>query len=107
MANIFDLPLSDGWVVFDESLAAKKLHVSNSGDDGNNGTISAPFSSIAKALQSINDGEFSIICLERGDSWNIENLVLNKSGESYDRPVVIQSYGAGDKPRLSFSGTGF
>lgn len=104
MANIFDISMLNGWCNFNESLAEKIVYVSNSGNDTtNNGSESSPFISIQKALSVIENGKFSIIKLKRGDTFSFNSIVdLNKSGLSYDKPVMFKSYGSGSRPRMSF-----
>ncbi|WP_430810867.1 MULTISPECIES: Ig-like domain-containing protein [unclassified Carboxylicivirga] len=85
-------------------------YVSTSGSDANNGSVSSPWQTIAKvneaAATDANGGYLGSgdkVLFKRGDYFEGQ-LLLNRSGTA-DRPIEIGSYGAGELPVLSGSGT--
>jgi len=102
MANIFDLPLVNGWADLELSSSVKDVFVSNSGSDGNNGSSSSPVATIEKAISLISNGQCSTINLRRGDEWDVDRISLNKGGESYSKPIVFRAYGSGVRPIITF-----
>ena len=108
MTNILNVPMSNGWASFDESLAIKQLYISNDGNDVSNDGLSesSPFFSLQKALEVTDDNSFTIINLMRGNRWNLTGVTINKSGQSWDKPLMIKTYGSGPRPICTFSGNG-
>lgn len=80
MANIFDLPLVNGWAELELSSSEKDVLVSRTGSDGNNGSSSSPVATIEKAISLIANGKCSTINLKRGNKWDIDRVSLNKGG---------------------------
>ncbi|ANQ51455.1 T9SS type A sorting domain-containing protein [Flammeovirga sp. MY04] len=85
------------------------FYFSNDGDDVNDGSIDAPFKSLAKATQIAN-------ALESGGRLQPGDQILFKKGDTFEgyfevkcmgskeAPITISSYGEGELPILSGSG---
>lgn len=91
------------------SLLAKNYHISADGNDTNDGSIENPWRSLAKVTaSSANDknGGFiqpgDSILFRAGDTFEGQ-LTFNRSG-TVENPIVISSYGEGEKPILTGSG---
>ncbi|GAA4302371.1 hypothetical protein ICJ84_08180 [Aestuariibaculum suncheonense] len=84
------------------SAQATTYYFSNSGNDSNKGTsISAPKKSLAAATALAKAG--NKLLFKRGDAWYIPFGLFDLSNKSGTRnnPVIIDAYGAGDKPVIS------
>jgi hypothetical protein len=78
-------------------LFATDYYFSNSGADGNAGTMASPWESITKMQATINTAvSGDRILLKRGDVWLQSYLYLN-AGQN----ITITDYGTGDMPILS------
>lgn len=80
---------------------------SSSGSDSNDGSFSHPYKTLThvtwlSAHARINPGDS--ILFKRGDTWVGEGLILSAPYGTPLDPIVIASYGSGDKP--VFDGTG-
>ena len=73
-------------------------YVSNTGNDSNSGlTTALPWKTIAKVnAQSFSPGDQFLF--RRGDTWR-ETLTVKNSGTS-SSPILISSYGTGNKPQI-------
>ena len=73
----------------------KSYYVSNSGDDNNPGTMSAPFKTIQK-INSLDLQPGAIVYFKSGETFNGTLIIgSNKTGVK-EHPVAISSYGGGD-----------
>jgi hypothetical protein len=70
-------------------LLAKSFYVAPNGDDGNPGTIDAPFATVKKAHDSVQPGD--VIYLRGGTYYPTEQTVFNKTG-SADNYFELRSY---------------
>lgn len=80
---------------------------SSSGSDSNDGSLTHPYKTLThvtwlSAHDRINPGDS--ILFKRGDTWVGEGLILSAPYGTPLDPIVIGSYGSGDKP--IFDGTG-
>lgn len=66
------------------------------------GTVNA-YQTLAAGYAMMRNGYPDIMLLKRGDTWTNELLVLTKSGPSGTARTIISSYGAGNRPTLSYS----
>jgi hypothetical protein len=82
------------------ALSANSYYVSVSGNDANNGSLSAPFKTIQKCINVAVAGN---ACLVRAGTYN-ENLIINKSGTS-SSPITLASY-KGESVTIN-GGTGY
>jgi len=96
-------------LLFPGSLSAKNYYISAEGDDSNEGSISAPWKTLAQvsdAAETDANGGFLLpgdsVLFRSGDAFE-GNLLFKRSG-SREEPIVISSYGEGEKPILSGSG---
>ncbi|ANQ52461.1 hypothetical protein MY04_5126 [Flammeovirga sp. MY04] len=111
--NTISIRTEDTDILFDKFSVTENYNVfyfSNDGDDDlNDGTISSPWKTIAKA-SSVAETESkggllipgSRLLFKRGDTFEGEFLV--KCSGTEERPVLISSYGSGELPILSGSG---
>jgi len=90
-------------------LFAENYYISAEGDDNNDGTINAPWKSLARvsaAGETDASGGFFVpgdsVLFRAGDTFE-GYLLLKRSGNA-EKPIVISSYGEGEKPLLSGSG---
>lgn len=78
-------------------------YVSNDGNDENSGlSEKEPLKSFRKVAE-LELGRGDKILLKRGDIW-FEELVLNDIKGEKNQPIVISSYGDGDKPIIDGRG---
>jgi len=91
------------------SLLAKNYYISADGNDTNDGSIENPWLTLEKvtaAAANDNNGGFiqpgDSILFGAGDTFEGQ-LVVNRSG-TLEKPIVIASYGQGEKPVLTGSG---
>src|SRR6185503_20273529 len=99
---------SDGYTDVVKSGDSKVIYVSSSsGSDSNSGTSSSsPVRSVGKAISLTRSGMPDHVLLKRGDTWR-ENLSWTKSGRSSQEPMLLGSYGSGERPTINAgSGTG-
>ena len=86
-------------LAFSFTAQATNYYVSNSGNDGNNGTsTSTPWQTLAK----VNSTTFvagDTISLQCGGVWREQLRPLGSSGTA-GNPIVFQTYGTGAKPLL-------
>lgn len=82
-----------------QSIYAMDYHVSSTtGNDNNDGSINAPFQTLAKASAvSLSPGDK--LLFKKGDTF-VGQLVINSSGTK-EAPIHISSYGTGDQPIIS------
>ncbi len=93
---------ADGWTALAPSADTRTVYVSSSaGNDGNSGlSSSSPKRTLAAAFALMRDGYPDWMLLKAGDTW-VEALPFwIKSGRSVGEPMVIGSYGSGQRPLL-------
>jgi len=84
---------------------AIQIYVSSSeGSDENDGlSQDSPLASISAGYDLLRKGYPDRLLLKCGDQWD-ETITLRVSGRSSREPVIISSYGTGDRPQLSDGG---
>ncbi len=98
-----------GWTVVTPSSTAHKVYVSSAhGSDKNSGlTTSAPVATLAAGYALLRAGTDDELLLERGDTWTTSFPGWAKSGASATSPMVIGTYGTGNRPVIDTgSGSG-
>jgi hypothetical protein len=98
---------SAGWSVVTPSSSAHVVYVSSShGSDKNSGlSASAPVQSLAAATALVRNNSDDELLLDRGDTWTTSFPVWTKSGLSAQQPLLIGTYGTGNRPVID-TGTG-
>ena len=91
-----------GWTNFTHGPQARTVYVSSSsGNDNNSGLASSrPVKTLAKARSLLRDGSGDWMLLRCGDVWFETLRGWTKSGKSKDEPLLISSYGKGERPVL-------
>jgi Ca2+-binding RTX toxin-like protein len=94
---------SAGWTVITPSGDSRLVYVSSSsGNDQNGGrSPTAAVASLKRAEALARDGSPDEILLKRGDVWNAAFPRWTKSGRSPDEPMLIGTYGSGNRPVIS------
>lgn len=98
-----DITVTDPNTVF----ASRTYHVAANGSDSWTGTQSQPFASIARAAQAAQGANAPTrIRVRRGDNFTVNSVITINGNTS---PVLIDTYGTGAKPVLTFpaQGVGF
>ncbi len=95
--------------LFPGSVLAKNYYISAEGDDANDGSINAPWKSLARVSAAGETDESGgnlwpgdSVLFRAGDSFE-GNLLFKRSG-SAGNPIVISSYGEGENAVISGSG---
>ncbi len=93
---------ADGWTVFTPASDTRTVYVSSSGgNDANSGlSAGAPKQTLAAASALMRDGYPDWMLLKAGDTWLETFPFWAKSGRSVTAPMLIGSYGAGERPLL-------
>lgn len=91
-----------GWTNFTRAADARTIYVSSSaGNDRNGGLTSArPVQSLAKARSLLRSGRGDWLLLRAGDVWYESFRDWKISGKSAGEPLLISSYGKGERPVL-------
>lgn len=102
------VPGPDGWSVITPSADSRIVYVSSSsGDDNNSGlTESAPKRSLVAGYNALRAGSPDWMLLKRGDVWpsvQYASPSWHKSGRSHTEPMVLGSYGTGERPLINSS----
>lgn len=94
---------SAGWTVITPSSDSRLVYVSSSsGNDQNGGRSPAnAVASLKRAEALARDGSPDEILLKRGDVWNAAFPRWTKSGRSADEPMLIGTYGNGNRPLIN------
>lgn len=97
-----------GWTTVKPSADSRQIYVSSSaGNDDNDASEAHPVKTFAKARTLLRPGYPDWLLLKAGDSWVEEiGTFIETGGRSADEPMVITSYGTGDRPIISPTGTG-
>ncbi len=97
------------WLLIPSGLFARNYYISATGNDTNDGSIEYPWLTLAKvsaAAANDNNGGFiqpgDSILFRAGDTF-VGRLMIQRSGAA-NNPIVISSYGQGEKPIISGSG---
>jgi hypothetical protein len=77
---------------FQPCIAQRSYYVSNSGNDNNTGTINKPFRSLSKA-NSLNLGPGDTVFFKSGQTFAGSLIIESSAVGSFDKPIVITSYG--------------
>ncbi len=97
------------WLLIPSGLFARNYYISSSGNDSNDGSIEHPWLTLEKvsaAAANDNNGGYiqpgDSILFRAGDTF-VGRLMIQRSGAA-NIPIVISSYGSGEKPIISGSG---
>jgi hypothetical protein len=93
---------SEGWTVVTPSADTRIVYVSSSmGNDTNDGlSEDYPVQTLERAYSLLRDSCPDWMLLRCGDEW-FENIPsIGKSGYSEDEPILISSYGEGERPLI-------
>lgn len=96
-------PTLADWTSLIPSEDTRKIYVSNStGLNTNDGLSEAtPKQTISAGVALLRSGFPDWLMLKAGDTWTNQSLgSWSKSGRSITEPMVITSYGVGDRPRI-------
>ncbi len=117
-AQLVDAPYqdADGYTVFTPSLDTQIIYVSASeGSDSNDGLSEEnPVQTLLHGKSLLRYGYPDWLLLKKGDTWVNEsfgslsdqhNMEDTVHGRSADEPVLISSYGVGDRPLLELRGS--
>ncbi len=93
---------SDGWTIMTPASDTRMVYVSASaGNDSNTGlSESSPKRTLAAAFGLLRDGYPDWMLLKAGDTWTESLPWWGKSGRSVTEPMLISSYGTGQRPLL-------
>lgn len=78
------------------------IYISSAAADGGNGTLEKPYNSLDD-ISELKIGAGTHIYLERGSRFSGQLFLENVSG-SQENPIVVASYGEGDKPVIDGKG---
>lgn len=94
------LPIDDqGWTILPISATAKAIYVSTGGNDTNDGsTASKAVKTLVKANKLLDPKRQNVVYLRCGDTFNESFGWLQVSGPSVDQPLILTSYGSGNRP---------
>lgn len=92
-----------GWTIVTPSDDTRTIYVSSSvGDDSNNGlSTKHPVKTLAHVKSLLRDGKPDHLLLKRGDRFKTGFGILTVSGRSPDEPILIGTYGKGDRPVIN------
>ena len=97
----------DGWTVVTPSADSRVIYVSSSeGNDTNDGLSAATAkATLAGGQALLREGYPDHLLLKSGDTWTEETIRptwqdFATGGRSADEPILISSYGSGDRPRI-------
>jgi hypothetical protein len=93
---------SDGWTVVTESFDTRIIYVSSSmGSDTNNGLSEiSPVQTLERGYSLLRDSCPDWMLLRCEDEWYENITSIGKSGRSADEPILISSYGEGERPLI-------
>jgi len=93
---------NEGWTEIPQSEDSRIIYVSSSmGNDDNNGlSEDSPVASIEAGRSLLRSGYPDRLLLKRGDQWNESITGWSLSGRSKDEPIIVSSYGTGNRPLL-------
>jgi hypothetical protein len=93
---------SEGWTVVTSSADTRIIYVSSSmGSDTNDGlSEDYPVQTLERAYSLLRDSCPDWMLLRCGDEWYENIPSISKSGRSADEPILISSYGEGEKPLI-------
>ncbi len=93
---------SEGWTVVTESPDTRIIYVSSSmGSDTNDGlSENYPVQTLERAYSLLRDSCPDWMLLMRRNEWYENIPSINKSGRSADEPMLISSYGSGERPLI-------
>ncbi|MDB5171467.1 MAG: hypothetical protein JWN51_240 [Phycisphaerales bacterium] len=93
---------ADGWTVVAPASDTRVVYVSSSaGSDTNDGlSPDHPVQSIPRGTSLLRNGSADWMLLKCGDVWHSDLGTWRKSGRSNQEPMLIGSYGSGERPLL-------
>lgn len=91
----------DGWTKLTRSNDTQTIYVSVDGNDMNTGTSpDEPLRTVAAGYRKLRDGKPDWLLIRRGDTFGESFRSFNKSGRSETEPMVVTTYGHGERPIL-------
>ena len=95
-----DVQIVNGWTEITPSSDSKIIHVSTQGNDSNDGlSQNSAVKTIQHGISLLRDGYPDHLLLKTDDTWVDEKIgVWKKSGRSETEPMLVGSYGVGDRP---------
>lgn len=98
---------SDGFTQFTKSADTRVIYVAANGNDSNDGLSTAkPMRTASAAYKQLRDGYPDWLLFKAGDTFSGNLGTISKSGRSSSEPMLISTYGSGDRPIfLSPNGT--
>ncbi len=93
---------SEGWTVVTPSADSRIIYVSSSmGSDTNNGlSESSPVQTLERGYSLLRNSCPDWMLQRCGDEWYENIPSIGKSGRSADEPILISSYGEGQRPLI-------
>jgi hypothetical protein len=97
-----DLPVADdGYLTWPLSADARLVHVSNAGNDANDGaTPETAVATLTRANSLLRPGFPDRMLLRSGDTWTGTKLDLGIGGRSLAEPMIVGRYGIGARPLI-------
>ncbi len=97
-----------GFVDYDPTPGAQVYYVAEAGSDSNSGlSPQDPLRTLRSAYDRVGDKDGDTILLKAGDTFQGGIGFFNKGGKSIDKPLLISTYGEGDRPIIHTNGDGF
>lgn len=96
------IPVTVGWTELSMQPNARVIHVSNTGDDNNDGAIDSPKATLRGGYDAVREGEADWVLLERGGQWTASaEFIWSKSGPLADDAgwMRLGAYGDESAPR--------
>lgn len=95
-----------GYTTFQRSGDTRVVYVSTKGNDANDGlSPERPVASVARGLAQLRDGYPDHLLFKRGDVFKSGFGIWTLSGRSPTEPMLISTYGEGERPRFEFEDT--
>lgn len=94
----------NGWTSVRPGPDSRLIYLSATGSDSNPGTQDAPKKTLGAGREMLRPGMPDQLLLKCGDTWNESFGSIRAGGRSLAEPLVIGSYGAGERPLIR-SGT--
>lgn len=90
---------SDGFTQFTKSRDTRVIYVAANGNDSNDGLSTAkPMRTASAAYKKLRDGYPDWLLFKSGDTFRGNLGTISKSGRSSSEPMLISTYGSGDRP---------
>ncbi|MEM8782645.1 MAG: right-handed parallel beta-helix repeat-containing protein [Planctomycetota bacterium] len=98
----------EGFVDYAPAPGAQTYYVAETGSDANTGlSPEDPLRTVREAYKRVGDEDGDTILLKAGDTFGGGIGGFVKSGASPEQPLLISTYGQGDRPIVHTNGNGF